>query len=88
MENNKINQKKNATWDTQKYLYKSYKNEEALPWVLLGTVLCLVFATFTPLILLIWIYYFYYCYKNNKNLDKDPEILKERKIYEDWLKNK
>ncbi len=81
--------KKNDLWNNcGKYAYHSYKNEEALPWVILGTLFCLVFITFAPLILFIWIWYVYYCWKNNKNLEKDPEIQKFRKEYNEYINNK
>lgn len=72
---------KNKLWDDYvKYSYRSYKNEEALPWVIIGTIFCVVFCVFAPLIPLLWIWYASYCHKNNKTLMNDTTAEITRKI--------
>ena len=71
-----------------KYYYYSYKNEEALPYCIFATIFCLIFFLgFGAGIPFIWLWYAWYCDHNNKELDKDARMIKERRIYERYVWN-
>lgn len=60
------------------YLYHHIKNENALLYVIVGSVVTFFFHNGWLISLSIWIWYFIYCSENNAKLNKDPQILKER----------
>lgn len=47
-----------------KYLYKSYKNEKALPLVILGSVFMIFISGGWIISIAIWVWYGFYCNKN------------------------
>lgn len=64
----------------KKRLYHSYKNENALPYVIIGSILLLFCKGGIPCIIALWLWYASYCSKNNEALNNDPEILRDREI--------
>lgn len=64
----------------KKRLYHSYKNENALPWVIIGTALLFFCNGGIPCIIVLWLWYSSYCKKNNEALNKDPGVLRDREI--------
>lgn len=66
--------------DHEWYLYHSIKNEDALIPVIVFSIIGLFLKGGVLLFLCIWIWYFSYCNKNNRALDNDPYIQKEREI--------
>ena len=65
------------------YLYHHFKNENALLPVIIFSCLAIFITPGVVWSLVIWIYYILYCVRNNKALDNDPQVLKER---ETWKK--
>lgn len=72
--------------EDRRYLYHSYKNEEALPFVLIATVICLIFYNGGIIVLaFLWCWYLIYCSINTEKLNNNPEILEARKRYEEYI---
>lgn len=63
------------------YLYHHIKNEDALIPVIIFSFLGLFCNGGSILFFIIWGWYFSYCYKNNRELDNRPDIIREREIY-------
>lgn len=72
----------------KKRLYHSYKNEEALPKFIIGTVLCCMFSGFILLIPWLWIIYGLLCWKNNQELNQSMEIQIKRRLLEEYERKK
>lgn len=83
-----MNHRDQLLWKKEaQYYYTSYKNKEALPLVIIGTVICLIFFKGAAICIpFIWLYYAYYCTKNNEALNNDPLIKKKRAAYEKYIK--
>ena len=63
------------------YLYHHIKNEDALIPVVVFSILGLFIKGGSILFICIWGWYLSYCYKNNRELDNRPDIIREREIY-------
>lgn len=61
-------------------LYHSYKNENALPWVIIGSFILIFINNGIPCAIALWFWYICYCAKNNEALNRDPDVLKDREI--------
>lgn len=76
-------------WERQKKrLHHSYKNENALPWVIIGSFLLFFCKGGISLIALLWLWYSSYCDKNNKALNNDPDVLRTREIVKELEEKK
>ena len=60
------------------YLYHSYKNKDALIYVVVVSFLVFFIKNGFFWSISIWIWYYLYCDTNNKKLNKNPRVLKER----------
>lgn len=60
------------------YLYHSYKNKDALIYVIVISFLVFFIKNGFFWSISIWIWYYLYCDTNNKKLNKNPRVLKER----------
>ena len=70
--------------ERKKYrLYHSYKNERNLGWAIILSIFCLCINDGICLIIVVWVYYISSCKKNNNELNKDPLVLEQRKVFED-----
>ena len=66
------------------YLYHHYKNEDALLIAIPLAFFAIFFKGGIGLEIIIWGYYAYYCWRNNRALDLDPKIQKERQAWLDF----
>lgn len=65
---------------TEWYLYHSYKNENALPWVIILSAFGIFCKGGLAFCIVLWIVYAIYCKHNNHMLDIDPETIKQRQL--------
>lgn len=81
--------KEDYLWKKEaQYYYKSYKNGQIVPAFIFFTVVCLIFNSAMWCIPFIWLAYAFICAMNNAELDRDPEIQKQRAAYEKYIKEK
>ena len=59
-------------------MYHSYKNKDALIYVIVISFLVFFIKNGFFWSISIWIWYYLYCDTNNKKLNKNPRVLKER----------
>lgn len=60
------------------YLYHHFKNEKPVFPLILLSIFLLICRGGQLWIIIIWIYYFSWASKNNRELDNDLEVLKDR----------
>lgn len=70
------------------YLYHNRKNEDPIIPLIVLSCFLLICKEGIPTIILIWTVYFIWASKNNRELDRDPEILYRRQCCEEFKKKK
>lgn len=69
------------------YLYHHPANEKPIPTLIGLSIFLSITVAGIPAAIVLWIEYFIWAHRNNKALDKDPQVLMMREMYKKYPKN-